>query len=64
MTDTAAHFCVDLQVGDQVRIGDAVMTVKYKSGRHMRAAFSAPAEVKIEVTRNEPPQPVSPFRRG
>lgn len=59
----AARVCVEMEAGDQVRIGDALMTLKHKSGRYARMVFMMPDGVEVEIIRQQKSQRTPPPRR-
>ena len=51
---------INLDVGEQVAIGDALVTLEYKSGRRARLNISADTDIRIEHIKSAAPAPASP----
>ena len=47
MTSALKTMHIDLRVGQSLRLGDAVVTLKEKSGRMARLTVRAPGEVQV-----------------
>lgn len=47
---------INLDVGEQVRIGDALVTLEYKSGRRARLHISTDNDLKIEHIKSDAAQ--------
>ena len=47
MTPTPKTMHIDLRVGQSLRVGDAVLTLKEKSGRLARLTVRAPGAVQV-----------------
>jgi hypothetical protein len=51
---------INLDVGEQVRIGEALVTLEYKSGRRARLHISTDNDLKIEHIKSD----AAPNHRG
>lgn len=51
---------INLDVGEQVRIGEALVTLEYKSGRRARLNIEADNDIRIEHIKSAAAAPVSP----
>ncbi len=48
---------IDIRVGEQIKVGEAVLTLEAKSGQTARLAIDAPRSVKIErISQHSPAQ--------
>lgn len=55
MTTALKTMHIDLRVGQSLRLGDAVLTLKEKSGRMARLTVRAPGAVQVRQQQQQQP---------